>query len=48
MLNFSVFIYDIKQEEELAHKMAETTFSQAIAKIDVIDQAQYKDSALIL
>lgn len=28
--------------------MAETTFSQAIAKIDVIDQAQYKDSALIL
>jgi len=48
MLNYSVFIYDIKQEEELAHKLAETTFSQAIAKIDVIDKEDYKDSALIL
>jgi len=45
MLNYSVFIYDIKQEEELAHKLAETTFSHAIAKIDVIDKEDYKDSA---
>ncbi len=48
MLNLSVFIYDIKQEERTAHDIAEKTFNHAISKIDVINEEDYKDSSLIL
>jgi len=47
-LNYSVFQYEVLQSPEEACKMARTAFEDAIAELDNVDEASYKDSTLIM
>ncbi|CAG9321445.1 unnamed protein product [Blepharisma stoltei] len=47
-LNFSVFYYEIKQEQEKACEMAKTAFDEAIPELDNISEENYKDATLIM
>merc|ERR1712032_1277828 len=47
-LNFSVFQYEVLQNPEEACKMARSAFEDAIAELDNVDEASYKDSTLIM
>lgn len=47
-LNYSVFNYEIKKENERACEMAKSAFDEAIPELDNISEESYKDSTLIL
>ncbi|CAG9311316.1 unnamed protein product [Blepharisma stoltei] len=47
-LNFSVFNYEIKKENDKACEMAKAAFDEAIPELDNISEESYKDSTLIL
>merc|ERR1712050_676583 len=47
-LNFSVFQYEVLQNQDEACKMARTAFEDAIAELDNVDEESYKDSTLIM
>merc|ERR1712099_207496 len=47
-LNFSVFQYEVLNKPDEACKMARTAFEDAIAELDNVDEASYKDSTLIM
>lgn len=47
-LNFSVFYYEIRNEQEMACEMAKSAFDEAIPELDNISEDNYKDSTLIL
>merc|ERR1712146_816743 len=47
-LNYSVFLYEVIQNQEEACKMARTAFEDAIAELDNVAEESYKDSTLIM
>jgi len=47
-LNFSVFYYEIENDQEKACKLAKTAFDDAIADLDNVEEDSYKDSTLIM
>ena len=47
-LNFSVFYYEIIQDQGLACTLAKTAFDEAIAELDNLKEDQYKDATLIM
>lgn len=47
-LNFSVCYYEIIKDQTKACDLAKKAFDMAIAKLDSIDEASYKDSTLIM
>merc|ERR1711988_871275 len=47
-LNYSVFRYEILEEKNKAMEVAKMAFDDAIAKIDELDEEQYRDSTLIM
>merc|ERR1712228_1076932 len=47
-LNFSVFQYEVLDNQEEACKMARTAFEDAIAELDNVEEESYKDSTLIM
>ena len=47
-LNYSVFYFEIMNEPKKACELAKSVFDNAINEIDDVDEAQYKDSAMIL
>jgi len=47
-LNYSVFQYEVLQNQDEACKMARSAFEDAIAELDNVDEASYKDSTLIM
>merc|ERR1712057_46498 len=47
-LNYSVFMYEILEEKNKAMEVAKSAFDDAIAKIDELDEEQYRDSTLIM
>jgi 14-3-3 protein epsilon len=47
-LNFSVFYYEIRAEQDRACVMAKSAFDEAIPELDNISEENYKDSTLIL
>ena len=47
-LNFSVFYYEIMNDQEKATNMAKKTFDEAISNLDDMKEDEYKDAALIL
>jgi hypothetical protein len=47
-LNFSVCFYEILKEPTKACDLAKAAFDDAIAKLDTLDDASYKDSTLIM
>ncbi len=47
-LNFSVFIYEIRQNTTKACKMARDAFDEAIAALDDVEDDFYKDATLIM
>jgi len=47
-LNFSVFLYEVQQEQSEACTLAKAAFDDAIAELDTLDEESYKDSTLIM
>jgi len=47
-LNFSVCYYEILKDQTKACDLAKSAFDDAIAKLDQLDEASYKDSTLIM
>ncbi|XP_020601572.1 14-3-3 protein zeta-like [Orbicella faveolata] len=47
-LNFSVFYYEIKNDQTQACKLAKEAFDEAIADLDSVEEDSYKDSTLIM
>ena len=47
-LNFSVFNFEILNDDQTACKIAKDAFDQAITQLEGLDDEQYKDSASIL
>lgn len=47
-LNFSVCFYEILKDPESACKMAKEAFDNAISELDALQEADYKDSTLIM
>merc|ERR1711931_340512 len=47
-LNFSVCYYEILKEPEKACDLAKKSFDAAIEKLDTLNDANYKDSTLIM
>lgn len=47
-LNFSVCYYEILKEPQQACELAKRAFDQAIQKLDTLNDANYKDSTLIM
>jgi len=47
-LNYSVFLYEVNQEQNNACRLAKVAFDQAIAELDKLDEESYKDSTLIM
>eukprot|EP00474_Spongospora_subterranea_P008444 CRZ08902.1 hypothetical protein [Spongospora subterranea] len=47
-LNFSVCYFEILQQPDKACELAKNAFDDAIAKLDTLDEASYKDSTLIM
>merc|ERR1712087_986659 len=47
-LNYSVFQYEVLGNPDEACKMARKAFEDAIAELDSVDEASYKDSTLIM
>merc|ERR1712241_613779 len=47
-LNYSVFMYEVRNQPDDACKMARTAFEDAIAELDNVAEDSYKDSTLIM
>jgi len=47
-LNFSVFYYEIHENQKKACKLAKEAFDDAIADLDTLNEDSYKDSTLIM
>lgn len=47
-LNFSVFYYEIKNDQPKACELAKKAFDDAIAELDNLEEESYKDSTLIM
>jgi len=47
-LNFSVFHYEIKNDQEKACELAKRAFDDAISRLDSVKEDSYKDSTLIM
>jgi len=47
-LNFSVCYYEILKEQQKACQLAKKAFDEAIQKLDTLNDANYKDSTLIM
>ena len=47
-LNFSVFYYEIENDQPKACKLAKEAFDDAIADLDHVEEDSYKDSTLIM
>jgi len=47
-LNFSVCHYEILKDKKAACDLAKKAFDEAISKLDKLDEADYKDSTLIM
>ena len=47
-LNYSVFYYEIRNDPKQACQIAKTAFDDAIADIENIQDADYKDSTTIM
>lgn len=47
-LNYSVCKFEIMKEKDAACEMAKTAFDHAISKLDQLNEADYKDSTLIM
>ncbi len=47
-LNYSVCFYEILGKQAEACALAKKSFDEAIAKLDTLDEASYKDSTLIM
>eukprot|EP01123_Difflugia_compressa_P010069 TRINITY_DN356_c0_g2_i1.p1 TRINITY_DN356_c0_g2~~TRINITY_DN356_c0_g2_i1.p1 ORF type:complete len:278 (-),score=66.14 TRINITY_DN356_c0_g2_i1:254-976(-) len=48
VLNFSVFYYEILNEQSKACELAKKAFDEAIAKLDDLSEDSYKDSTVIM
>jgi len=48
VLNFSVFYYEVKEDTEIAMKLAKDSYEEATAVIDNLTEDTYKDSTVIL
>ena len=48
ILNYSVCCYEILKDQKKACDLAKKAFDDAIAKLDELDEASYKDSTLIM
>ena len=46
--NYSIFHYEIENNQEDACKLAKTAFDKAIAELDQLNEESYKDSTLIM
>jgi len=47
-LNYSVCFYEILKDKKQACELAKTAFDSAISKLDQLEEADYKDSTLIM
>jgi len=47
-LNYSVCFYEILKDKKKACELAKSAFDQAISKLDKLEEADYKDSTLIM
>lgn len=47
-LNFSVFYYEIRDNQSKACELAKAAFDEAIAELDTLNEDSYKDSTLIM
>jgi 14-3-3 protein epsilon len=47
-LNFSVFYYEIQNQQDVACSLAKNAFDDAIAELDTLSEESYKDSTLIM
>lgn len=47
-LNYSVCYYEILKDKDKACDLAKSAFDQAISKLDKLEEADYKDSTLIM
>lgn len=47
-LNYSVFLYEIKADQDEACKLAKSAFDSAITELDKLNEDKYKDSTLIM
>lgn len=47
-LNYSVCFYEILKDKKKACDLAKTAFDEAISKLDKLEEADYKDSTLIM
>merc|ERR1712060_764752 len=47
-LNYSVFMYEVQNEQASACSLAKQAFDDAIAELDTLDEESYKDSTLIM
>jgi len=47
-LNYSVCLYEILKDKSKACSLAKTAFDEAISKLDKLEEADYKDSTLIM
>jgi 14-3-3 protein epsilon len=47
-LNYSVFMYDILQHENDAIAFAEKVYTESVDLVDMLDDAMYSDTAVIL
>merc|ERR1712165_612192 len=47
-LNYSVCFYEILKDKKKACQLAKDAFDEAISKLDKLDEADYKDSTLIM
>jgi len=48
VLNYSVCLFEIQKNPGKARDLAKKAFDEAIAKLDQLDEASYKDSTLIM
>jgi len=47
-LNRSVFFYEIYEEKQQAHDMAQQAFDEAIEELDKLEEEEYRDATLIM
>jgi 14-3-3 protein epsilon len=47
-LNYSVYLYEIANEPELAHQKSKKTFDDALPDLENLNEEEYKDATLIM